>query len=262
MSTGWVSASLAEKIPEQAIRRGLGPLHWFLGNESRGLHAEWEFSLRKGWLEVRARGEDAEAFVNVLMERFGSIPVESSRLERWDGLRGCIVGAGKVGFGVYVDMGIFEPVLRDGLYPLHRMRAQLADGVSKSCRGIIDETGLVDDFPVQVRVIGIEGDRISVELSDETWGLFGSWRRLPFDRVVAIGAAKAEAESAVRAARLSYDVIRIEPLSLFAQCLVCKMGTDAPGVIAKLGDRLRGVKLASVRARDLKREPQIPDRPP
>ncbi len=249
MSTGWVSASLAEKIPEQAARRGLGPLRRFLEVETAGLRVKWEFSLRKGWLEVRAEGDDAEAFLNFLRKRFDTIPVEASRVEKWDRARGWIVSSGRVGFGVYVDIGVFEPVARDGLYPLHRMRAQLAEGVAESCREILDENGLVDGFPVIVRVIGLEGERISVELSDETRELLALWHQLPFDRVVAIGVSEAEAESAVKSARLWYDVIRIEPLSMFAQCLVCKIGTDAPGVIAKLGNRMQGVRLASVRSR-------------
>lgn len=256
MSTGWVSASLAEKIPEHAVRRGLGPLRELLESEAKSLHAEWEFSLRNRWLEVRARGEDAEVLINLLKDKFGSIPVELSNVEKWDVVRGCVTGAGKVGFGVYVDVGVLDPVARDGLYPLHRMRAQLADGTSKSCRNILDENGLVDDLPLQVRVIGVEGEKISLELSDETQALLARWKRLPFDRVVALGVGGREVEAAIKSARLWFDVIRIEPLSLFAQCLVCKVGTDAPGVIAKLGGRLRGVRLAAVRAQKQNRERQ------
>ena len=215
---------------------------------------EWEFSTRKGWLEIRARGEDAEAFLNLLREEFGTAPVDGSMVEKWDIVRGVIVGAGRVGLGVYVDLGIFEPFAKDGLYPLHRMRAQLADGVSKSCREILEENGLVDDFPVRTRVTGVEQEKISLEMSDETLDLFNSWKQLPFDRVVAVGVMRDEAEGAVRSTGLQYDVIRVESLSLFSQCLVCKMGTDAPGVIAKIGGHLRGVRLAAVRTRTLKKE--------
>ena len=176
MSKGWVSASLSEKIPEQAVRRGLGSLRQFLDKESSGLDVQWEFSLRKNWLDVKAAGEDAEAFLNVLRNRFGTIPVQSSKIEKWDLAKGSVVGSGKVGFGVYVDLGIFEPIARDSLYPLHRMRAQLADGVTKPCREIIEENGLVDDFPLETRVIDIQGEKISVELSDRTRELFNSWR--------------------------------------------------------------------------------------
>ncbi len=249
MSTGWVSASLAEKIPEQAIRRGLAPLSQFLTKESKGLQVQWEFSLRNRWLDVKASGDDDEAFLNVLRNRFGTIPIQSSTVEKWDLAKGSVVGSGRVGFGVYVDMGVLEPVARDGLYPLHRMRAQLSDGITKSCREILDENGLVDDFPLGIRVIDVQGEKISVELSDQTREIFSTWHRLPFDRVIAIGISELEAEKAVKAAGLWYDVIKIEPLSLFAQCLVCKIGTDAPGIIAKLGNRLRAVRLASVRTK-------------
>ena len=248
MSTGWTTTSLAEKIPEQASRRGLGPLQRFLENESLGLRVEWEFSLRKGWLEVRTRGEDGAAFLNFLQDKFGEIPGSLPRVEKWDTARGYVVSSGRVGFGLYFDLGVFDPVARDGLYPLHRMRAQLADGVSKSSREIIEDYGLVDDFPVTIRVIGVENEKISVELSDETLQLFASWNRLPFDRVVAVGVSSSEAEIALKAAKLWFDVIRVEPLSMFTQCLVCKIGTDAPGVVAKLGSRLPGVRLAPVRA--------------
>jgi hypothetical protein len=248
LSTGWVSASLAEKIPEQAIRRDTGPLQRLLEDEALGLDVEWEFSLTKRWLQVRGRGEDAEAFINVVTERFGSIPLDGSRVEKWDVVKGYVVAAGRVGFGVYVDLGILEPVAKDALYPLHKMRAQLSDGALKPCREILEENGLVDDFPVRIRVIKVEGEKITVELSDVTKSLFDNWRKLPFDRVVAVGVGRDDVEKAVKAARLSFDVIRIEPLSLFTQCLVCKIGTDAPGVIVKIGNRLKGVRLAAVRA--------------
>ena len=48
-------------------------------------------------------------------------------------------------------------------------------------------------------------------------------------------------------ADLGLDVIKIEKLSLLVQCLVCMFDTDAPGVIAKIGNRLRGVGLTAFR---------------
>ncbi len=249
MEEGWLSATLGEKVPEQTAKGGFEPLERFLRREGGGLLVEWKISTRQGWLVVGVRGEDAEVFLNLLMDRFGTVPVDGSRVEKWDLLKGSVTGAGRVGFGVYVDLGVLEPVAKDGLFPLHRMRAQLADGVSKPCREIIEENGLMDGFPVRTRVTGLDGEKISLELSDETRELFLSWRRLPFDRVVAVGVMREEVESVVRAAGLQYDVIRIEPLSLFSQCLVCKKGTDAPGVIARVGGRLKGVRLAAYRAR-------------
>jgi hypothetical protein len=244
---GWLAATLAEKIPEHVLKNGLGLVHSFLSRESKGLLVKWELGTRQGWLEVRANGEDAEAFLNILKEKLGTVPVQYSGLEKWDVAKGFLVGAGRVGFGVYVDVGILEPAAKDGLYPLHRMRAQLADGVAKSCREILDENGLTDNFPVKVLVTGVEGERVSLELSDETRLLLQSWKDLPFERVVAMGVSRDNLAASVKRADLQHDVIRCESLSLFCHCLVCKVGTEAPGVISKIGGQLKGVSLRAFR---------------
>jgi hypothetical protein len=248
LAEGWRSATLAEKIPERVLRQGPKLVWSLLSKEARGLRADWEFSAPQEWLRVRARGDDADAFLNLLIEKFGEAPVHHSRVERWDVRKGFITGSGRVGFGVYVDLGINEPIRKDALYPLHRMRAQLSDGVAKSSRDILQQNALADYFPVSVTVTELEGEKVSVELADETRERFLWWKRLPFDRVIAIGIGREEAEKAVQSAKLGFDVIKVESLSLLVQCLVCKMDTEAPGIIARIGGRLRGVGLAAFRS--------------
>ena len=247
MAEGWHTATLAEKIPETVLRRGPRPVWNVLSGDARGLKVEWEISAPQQWLQVRVRGDDAEAFLNLLVEKYGEAPVQRSKIERWDVLPGFITGSGRVGFGVYVDVGILEPTKKDALYPLHRMRAQLADGVGKSSREIIYENGLADYFPVDVIVSELDGDKITVELADRTRDQLHQWKRLVFDRVITVGVDRDYAEKIVKTANLGLDVIKIETLSLLVHCLVCKFDTDAPGVIAKIGNRLRGVGLTAFR---------------
>ncbi len=197
------------------------------------------------WLTVRARGEDSEVFLNVLKEKFGEAPVTQSSIERWDVRKGFVTGAGRVGFGVYVDLGITQPTRKDALYPLHRMRAQLADGLARSSRDILAENALSDNFPVSVIVTDVESGKISVELTDDTRDLLLSWKSRPFDRVIATGIDRDRVEKTVYATHLELDVIEVQSLSLLVQCLVCKVGTDAPGIISKIGGRLRGVGLTA-----------------
>ncbi len=248
MAEGWRSATLAEKIPEKVLHHGPKPVWSLLSKEASGLRTDWEFSAPQQWLQIRARGDDADAFLNLLVEKFGEAPIHHSKVQRWDVRKGFITGSGRVGFGVYVDLGIIDPVRKDALYPLHRMRAQLSDGVAKSSREILHENALADYFPVSVTVTELEGEKVSVELADETRERFLWWKQLPFDRVIAIGIGREEVEKAVQSAKLGFDVIKIETLSLLVQCLVCKMDTEAPGVIARIGSRLRGVGLAAFRS--------------
>jgi len=247
LAEGWLTATLAEKIPEPVLNRGPKPVWNVLSREAQGLRVDWEIVAPQQWLQVRARGEDAETFLNLLKEKFGEAPVLRSKVERWDVRRGFITGSGRVGFGVYVDIGILEPTRKDALYPLHRMRAQLSDGALKSSREILQENGLLDYFPVDVIVTQLQGENVTVELADKSRDLFIWWRKLLFDRVIAAGIDRDYAEKTVKSANLGLDVIKIETLSLLVQCLVCKFDTDAPGVIAKIGSRLRGVELTSFR---------------
>ncbi len=208
----WQLATLAEKIPPQALKQGSHFLRNNLVKQAKGLNVESEFSLEGYWLHIRAKGEDADAFLNLLRQEYGEPPISRSKLEKWDVVNGFVTGAGRIGYGVYIDIGIQEPAPKDALYPLHR-----------------------------------KGEKISVELNDEARDRLVSWRKYPFDRVIVVGADKTQAETAVRAAGLQSDIVKVESLSLFVQSLLCKIGTDAPGVIAKIGNRLRGVGLSSYR---------------
>ena len=71
------------------------------------------------------------------------------------------------------------------------------------------------------------------------------WNRYPFDRVVVIGAFTNQVRKAIKRTLLSKDIIRLDPLSFTTSLLTCKLGTDAPGVISKLGQELRHAKLYS-----------------
>jgi len=247
LAEGWQTATLAEKIPETVLNRGPKPVWNVLSREATGLHVDWEIAAPQQWLQVRARGDDAETFLNLLKEKFGEAPVLRSKVERWDVRKGFLTASGRVGFGVYIDIGIIEPTRKDALYPLHRMRAQLSDGASKSSREILQEQGLADYFPVDVIVTELQGENVTVELADRTRDQLLWWNKLLFDRVIAVGIDRDYAERIVQSANLGLDVIKIETLSLLVQCLVCKLDTDAPGVIAKVGNRLRGVVLTAFR---------------
>ena len=245
MTEEWQTATLAEKIPPQTSKFGPQTISKILAGKADGLKVESDFALQGQWLSVRARGDDRDAFLNLLREDLGEAPVSRRNLGRWDIVKGFVAGAGRIGYGVYLDIGIREPSPKDALFPLHRMRAQLADGQALSAREILDQNALVDYVPVKVTVTGFDGDNISVEMEDQARETIVSWKKYPFDRVLVVGADKSQVESSIRASGLQSDVIEVESLSLFVQCLVCKIGTDAPGVIAKIGNRLAGMTLKS-----------------
>ncbi|HET7405251.1 MAG TPA: DUF2110 family protein [Candidatus Bathyarchaeia archaeon] len=247
MTEGWQEATLAEKIPDVVLKNGPRPVWKILANESKGLKLEWEISAPQQWLQVKARGEDSEVFLNLLREKYGEAPVQRSKIERWDVHKGFVTGAGRIGFGVYIDLGVLQPTRKDALYPLHRMRAQISDGAMKSSREILVNNGLADYFPVKTVVTELQGENITVELADETRDMLLDWKRMYFDRVIVAGADREYIERLIQSMNLGFDVIKIETLSLLVQCLLCKLSTDSPGVVAQIGGRLRGVGLTAFR---------------
>ena len=247
MAEEWHVTTLAEKIPPHASRLSSQAIGKALSARANGLNVVSDFSLPGQWLTVRAKGEDTDAFLNILREEFGEAPISRKNLEKWDIVKGFVSGAGRIGYGVYLDIGIQDPSLKDALFPLHRMRAQLADGEAISAREILDRNALVDYVPLKLTVTGFDGDNITVEMEDKTRERIVSWNKYPFDRVVVVGADKRQVEESVKASGLQSDILEIESLSLFVQSMVCKIGTEAPGVIAKIGNRLRGMGLKSYR---------------
>src|SRR5712692_2232113 len=113
MAEEWQIATLAEKIPPQALRQGSQIVGRILAARAKGLKMVSEFSFREQWLQIRAKGEDADAFLNLLRQEQGEAPVSRAKLEKWDIVRGFVAGAGRIGYGVYVDVGIRDPSPKD-----------------------------------------------------------------------------------------------------------------------------------------------------
>ncbi len=58
------------------------------------------------------------------------------------------------------------------------------------------------------------------------------------DRLLIIGASYSEIKSTIRKLQIDRDVVKIETLGMFEYAVVCKLGTDAAGLIPKIGKNL------------------------
>ena len=199
--------------------------------------------VERGWTKVEVHGEDEAVAINQLRRSFGFVPSSLEALQLPCILNGCAVDVGKVGYGIYVDVGLSSPYAVDALIPLHALRAQLADGEKMSVRRIVDVYGLADNLPLSLRLTGIEAGarRLEAELSDSQVALFEEWVRDGLDRILALGLPLEDAEEALERSRLGRDVVGIESLGLFEHSFLCKLGTQAPGVISRLGKYLPGI---------------------
>jgi len=201
----------------------------------------------RGLIKLEISGDDEEAFCEIIRRRFGIAPVDLSNLEPGDICRGFIIDSGKVGYGLYIDIGVLTPKPIDGLYPLHSIRAQLVEGRQLPIRQIINIYHFYDDFPLEVRIVRLKQGKIEVELSDRQRESITEWSALPFDRVIIYHALPDDLQSAIRSSSVERDLAKVENLSLTTHLLTCKIGTEAPGIVAKLGLHLKGSRLFSFR---------------
>ncbi len=140
-----------------------------------------------------------------------------------------------------IDVGIFEPKLLPATIPLAHLQAQLANGKEVPLKKIAEIYGFAEGLPIKIKVIGFAKDDgvLEAELSAAHVERLHAWQQSLLDRLIILGASKETVESVLERTRLDRDVIGIEALGMFEHALTCKLGTDATGLIPRIGRYMR-----------------------
>ena len=159
-----------------------------------------------------------------------------------------------MGYGLYVDVGIPVPRKVDLLVPLHVLRKQLFKDKKVSMRKIREAFCLHDNFPLKVKLtrIIIDKSEAEAELSEVQLAAFNNWISLGLDRVIVLGASLEQLEYVIKKSGSLRDIIRIDQLGFFEHLLLCKLGTEAPGIISRIGTLLQGVPLYAFSPKKIK----------
>jgi hypothetical protein len=209
----------------------------FLKELCRGLRVELtDFGLvENDWVKAKVSGEDEAVAVRFLEREVGLAPVSVENVRRFSVLRGSVIFSRQSKMEVLVDAGVFSPKPVYAVVPLQRLQGQLADGRKLALKQIIELFGLVDDFPLEVRMVKTGEEALEAELTEGQLGLYGRWVGMRVDRLVVLGALLDEVREAVDEAGLERDVIEVESLGVLEHAVVCKLGTDAEGLVSRLG---------------------------
>jgi len=251
-----VTLTLLEKIYGPEEDEALRSFQNFLSSFSSGLEAEVKIvgKTEKGWVQVDVSGSDTVVVTNYLSQKFGLAPVSLENLKVPSELGGRVVDSGRVGYGLYVDVGISSPQVVDVLIPLHVLRRQFVGDKKLSTRKIIEDFCLYDNFPLRIKLTRINMDKkeIEAELSEDQLATFQNWLSLGFDRVIALGASLELIRYALERSGSTRDVIRVDKLGFLEYSLLCKLGTEAPGIINRLGHLLPRIPLHAFMSRKIK----------
>ena len=210
---------------------------------SKDLDVEKKVSTnRRDHLTIKINGADEQFFANVISREYGLVPIIEN-ISPGHEYSGQLVDIGKIGYGIYVDIGI-SIGKTDALIPLHRLRQQIK--LPKSAiKTISNIFVLVDNLPVTIRIVDVNRttNKIEAELADSFLERLQDWSEDDHERLLVFGANRYMIEKALKKSGHFEDIYRIETLGLFEYSLMCKRSTRATGIIAAIGPKLKGVPM-------------------
>ena len=198
---------------------------------------------KRGWTIINVEGDDSDVLVELLSRRFGLAVTDASKIESYGHYRGLIHD---ISSDLLVDIGVEFP--RPALVSVKSssLLAQLADGKgSLHAKYVAECYGMVPELPISIRLCKPIASETLLEgwLSDSQILLFSDWIRCGLERVQVFDCLPAQLSHAIRETYLERDIVATDQLSLTTHSLVCKVGTNAVGLIPRLGAILRRSRL-------------------
>src|SRR3990170_2213857 len=219
-----------------------------LGHLLEGLDVELKILgvVADRWVQLDVSGEDEAVALNLVAKEMGFCPASLGSLKKYETLKGYITNLEKSSEELTVDVGVFEPQTIYATLSLQTLQAQLADGRKLSLKEVSELFGLCEDLPINVKVTKLNENakRISAELARGQVEKYKFWQESLLDRLIVVGATHSEVKRSVDYAELTRDVVSVESLGMFEHAVACKLGTDAAGLISKIGRNLRNARLA------------------
>ncbi|MFB6221671.1 MAG: DUF2110 family protein [Halolamina sp.] len=208
-------------VEGDARERSLDSLDSLVANDLADLDADWTVGVRDDeFVSVTVEGPDETVARNLLRERWGEVTdhfdageTYVGTLESWDGSTWVL------------DAGKRIEVANDqlGLGPGNPIQVR-------------DRFGVVQHTPLAF-VYDADGDH---RLADETRDMLYDWTRAEGNggRLNVNSATRGEVRATVNRAGHAQDIVTVERLGLLEQSVICKEGTDPPGLLASVGEYL------------------------
>lgn len=194
-----------------------------------------------GWLQISISGEDETVALRYLTDEIGVCPTDLANVARFSTVKGYLNRIDRSANELRVDVGIFSPEHVDAIIPLSTLQAQLADGRKLALPKFVELFDFHKNLPLTIKICDMnkENGTIEAELSERQLALYRSWTMSLLDRLLILGASINEVLVALKKAHYDREVVKIESLGMFEQTVMCKLGTDAAGLIPRIGRNLR-----------------------
>jgi len=112
--------------------------------------------------------------------------------------------------------------------------------------GSVELFCLYCNIPIEVKLtesVDKKSRTVDAVLSEVQVSLFCNWVRSRFDRLIILGSSFSDVERAIKGSGHTRDIIKTESLGALEQIIFCKLGTDAVGLIPKIGRYIKSAVL-------------------
>lgn len=195
------------------------------------------------WVKVEVTGEDEAVAKSYIAKQIGVCPASINDVAEGSEVKGYIQKMGDPDF-LTVDIGINEPKPVYAKISLAVLQAQLLNSQKIPLKRTAELFALNVDLPVSIKVNQVHAAEgiIDAELSAVQVEKLMNWRDSLLDRLIILGTTADDVTLTLERTRLTRDVIGTEALGLFEHVLTCKLGTDAAGLIPRIGRYMRNAR--------------------
>jgi len=189
------------------------------------------------WVQVSVSGEDEAVASSFIRKEIGVCPVTLETVGNETVLKGYVTKIDNQ--QLMVDVGVFEPTVTQVVVPLANLQEQLVGGKEVELKKISEIYGVAEGLPISVKITSNKAESLQAELSPEHVEKLHAWQQSLLDRLIVLRVSKELVLLTLERTRLERDVIDVEALGLFEYALTCKLGTDATGLIPRVGRYMR-----------------------
>ncbi|MHA2502334.1 MAG: DUF2110 family protein [Candidatus Kariarchaeaceae archaeon] len=173
--------------------------------------------------------------------------MSTTDIKKGDTYLGRLVSPGKIGFGIFVDIGLrTSSGKQDGLLPLFQLRDDL-DQKSLSTRMIVRDYGLISDLPLEIE-IGSDEDtsKIDLKLTQNSITFLRDLRQ-GNDKLLISRTFTSSVQQKIRELDLQAYIEEISEIDPLTTLIHCKRRTNGTGLIPKLGSKLSRAPIGLIR---------------
>jgi hypothetical protein len=209
------------------------------------VHLSFAGTTNRGWIQLKLMGEDKAAALSLLDREVSLAPVSIDKLKKFSVMKGKVVFPKVSKDGLHVDVGILSIKNCNAVISKKRLCAQLADGNDIPLQKLVELFCLYENLPFEIKIDDVGKGRKNMEagLSEAQCSLFSGWIGCSFDRLIVLGAHFSDITRAIKLSKHYRDIIKVESLGFLEHVIICKLGTDAVGLIPKLGRYLKSAVL-------------------